>query len=128
VLQAAFFLVVPIEIAILVVLLRKTAPEHGYGAQVGLGTLASFVAAPIVFTQSMVFTTVLFPTYFDDLRAAHEAILRSEGMAETEIATRAAAAAAAMGTSTSNALTGAIATIVTGVVVSAITAAFVRKR
>jgi hypothetical protein len=127
-LQAAFFLVVVIQIAVLVVLLRRTAADHRYGAQVGLGSLASVVAAPIVFAQSIVFTTIFFPTYFDDLRASHEAILRAEGLAETEIAARVAAAAEAQGTSVSNALTGAIATIVTGVVVSAITAAFVRKR
>jgi hypothetical protein len=128
VLQAAFFLVVVIQIVVLVVLLRRTGPEHGYGAQVGLGTLASVVASPIVFGQSMLFTTVVFPTYFADLSASYEASLREAGVPDAEIGPLVADAAAAAGTSVSNALTGAVATIITGVVVSAITAAFVRKR
>lgn len=101
-LSAAFFLVVPIEVAVLVVLLRRTAPENGFRAQLGLGSLASVVASPIVFAQSMLFTTVAFPTYFADTGDP--------------------------GTPVSNAATGAIATIVTGVIVSAITGAIVRKR
>lgn len=127
-LQAAFFLVVVIQIAVLVMLLRRTAKDHGYRGQVALGTLASAIAAPIVFAQSLAFTTLLFPTYFDDLRASHEALLRSSGVPEAEIAMRVAAAAEANGSSMSNALTGAVATIITGVVVSAVTAAFVRTR
>lgn len=127
-LQAAFFLVIPIQIAVVVALLRRTSKEHGYRGQVALGTLASAVAAPIVLVQSLVFTTVLFPSYFDDLRAAHEALLRGEGVPEGEIAIRVAAAAEANGSAWSNALTGAIATIVTGLVVSLVTAAFARKR
>ncbi len=127
-LQAAFFFVVVLQIAVVVALLRRTSKEHGYRGQVTLGTLASAVAAPIVLVQSLVFTTVLFPRYFEDLRAAHEALLRSEGVPEAEIAIRAAAAAEANGGPLSNAVTGAIATIVTGLLVSAVTAAFVRKK
>lgn len=127
-LQAAFFFVVVIQVACLVVLLRATAAEHAYRAQLALGTLASVVAAPIVLAQSLVFTTVLFPSYFDDLRASHEAMLRAAGTPEAEITARVAEAAEAAGTPLSNALTGAVATIVTGVVVSAIAAAFARKR
>ena len=127
-LQAAFFFVVPIQIAVVVVLLRRTREDHGYRGQVGLGTLASVIAAPIVLVQSLIFTTLLFPTYFDDLRASHEALLRSQGAPESEIAIEVAAAAEANGGSFSNAITGAIATVVTGVLVSAITAAFARKR
>jgi predicted secreted protein len=127
-LQAAFFVVIPIQIGLVVALLRRTSNEHGYRGQVALGTLASAIAAPIVLVQSLVFTTLLFPSYFDDLRAAHAALLRADGVPEAEIAVRATAAAEANGDSLSNAVTGAIATIVTGLVVSAVTAAFARKR
>src|SRR5688572_3928868 len=104
-LNALFFMVVPLQIGILVWALRWTR-ESGYGAQVGHGTLLSIVAAPIVFVQSYLFTTVFFPRYFADLRATHEQMLRARGLDEAAVAK--AVQEAGTGTSFGNAITGAI--------------------
>jgi hypothetical protein len=97
-----FALVVLYEIIVLVVLLRSTAKENGFIAQVRAGSLAAVIAAPIVFVQSLVFTSVLFADYF----AAHP----EEGSSFVQ------------------AMSGVIGTIGTGIVTSAITAVFARKR
>jgi hypothetical protein len=102
VLSGLFGLVVVFEIAVLVVLLRATAAENGFARQVGAGTAASLVAAPIVLAQSLVFTTVLFPTYL----AAHPEA----------------------GSALEQALSGVVGTVGTGVVASAVIGAFARKR
>jgi hypothetical protein len=94
--------VVLYQIVVLVVLLRSTAKENGFLAQVRAGTLASLVAAPIVFAQSLVFTTLLYPDYF----AAHPE----------------------QGSSTAQAMAGVVGTIGTGLVMSALIGAFARKR
>jgi hypothetical protein len=54
----AFFLVILIEVALLVVGLRKTAASQGYGRQVLTGTLMAAVAAAVIFCGSLLFTTV----------------------------------------------------------------------
>lgn len=101
-LSALFGLVVVYEIVVLVVLLRSTAAENGWVAQVRAGTLAAVVASPIVFAQSLVFTTVLHPEFV----SAHPE----------------------QGTALEQALAGVIGTIASGVLASAIIGAFARKR
>jgi hypothetical protein len=127
VLQALFFMVVPIEIAVVVALLYRTRQTNGYVKQLRNGSLVGVIAAPIVFLQSIVFTLVLFPTYFADLRAMQEAMLLEEGRSADQIA-RELEAAAAMQNPVMNAVSGSIATILTAVVVSAIAAIFLRRR
>lgn len=65
--------------------------------------------------------------FLDDLRASHRALLVSQGIAPEAIEVQVEAAAAGQ-TSLSSALTGAIATIVTGVIVASIAAMFLRPR
>lgn len=126
-LNTLFFVVVPVQVGILIWALRRTRDTGAeYGGQVKAGTLLSVVAAPIVFVQSYVFTTVLFPNYFADLRAVHEQMLRADGIDDATLAR--ALEQGGTPTSLQNAITGAIATIITGVVVSAIIAIFVRTR
>ena len=53
----------------------------------------SVVAAAIIFCGSMLFTTVAFPTYFQDLRDAHAEMLRAAGRGAAEIEAEVAKAA-----------------------------------
>lgn len=100
-LSALFALVVVFELVVLVLLLRATAAENRFLAQVRIGTLAAAVAAPIVFAQSLAFTTLLYPEYV----AAHPE----------------------SGGPLAQALAGVAGTIGTGVVGSALIGALVRR-
>jgi len=122
-----FFLVILIEVALLFVGLRKTAPTRGYGQQVLTGTLMAVVAAAIIFCGSLLFTTVAFPGYFQDVRAAQEEMLRAAGKTPAEIEAAVQAASAGQ-TPLANALAGVVGTVVTGLVASLVIAAFFRKR
>ena len=85
------------------------------------------VAAPIIFVGSMIFTTVIFPNYFTDIREVSRQMLQQQGLAPDAIQQQ-LDAADAVGTPLVNAATGAIATIVTGAIASAVIAVFARKR
>jgi hypothetical protein len=122
-----FFLVIPIQIALLVFGLRSSAAENGYGKQVLSGTVASLLASALIFGGSILFTTVAFPNYFDELRAVHSSMLEKAGKSPEEIRTEVEAMAATQ-TPLLQALFGAIGTIVTGFVSSLVIAAFARKR
>jgi hypothetical protein len=119
--------VILIEVVLLVLGLRKTAPAQGYGKQVLTGTLMSVVAAAIIFCGSMLFTTVAFPTYFQDLRDAHAEMLRAAGRSAVEIETEVAKAAVGQ-TPLANALAGVAGTIGTGLVASLVVAIFLRRK
>jgi len=123
----AFFLVILVEVALLVVGLRKTAATQGYSRQVLTGTLMAVVAAAIIFCGSLLFTTVAFPSYFQDVRAAQEEMLRAAGKTPAEIEAAVQAASAGQ-TPLANALAGVVGTVVTGLVASLVIAAFFRKR
>ncbi len=122
-----FFFVIVFEVVLLYWGLRQTAGVNGYGRQVLAGTGMAVVAAVIIAIGSYVFTTVLFPTYFADLREMQVALLRQQQVPEEDIA-RQVEQAMAMETPVVNALTGAVGTIVTGVVASALLAISVRRK
>jgi len=122
-----FFLVILLEIGVVVWALRNTAPSTAWGGQVLNGLVLSLVASAIIFAGSLMFTTVAFPTYFSDLRAAQAQMLKSAGLSEAEIQAQ-VAAASSMQTPLMNALSGVLGTVVTGVVVAAIAGAFLRKK
>lgn len=123
-----FFLVIPIEIGVLVSALQGGVKAgNGYVAQVGRGTAVAAVGGVIILATSLIFTTVLFPRYFEELRDMQATLLRDAGMGETEIASQ-LNAAAAMQTPIANALLGYGATVITGLLVSAIIAVFVRSK
>jgi len=122
-----FFLVIPLEIGIVIWALRKTAAGATWGRQVVNGLLLSLVASVIIFAGSLLFTTVAFPNYFNDIQAAQAEMLKSAGMSADQINSQ-VAAAAAMQTPFMNAISGVIGTVVTGVVVAAIAGAFLRKK
>lgn len=123
-----FFLVILIEIGVLVWALRKTAAEgRGYGGQFVAGLLISVIGGLIIVGNSLLFTTVLFPSYFTELAAIQEQMLRDAGQSEEQVA-RAMEAYRATATPVANALAGFIGTLATGIVATAIIAIFVRHK
>jgi hypothetical protein len=121
-----FFVVVLIELGGLYWGLRQTAAQgRGYGQQVIAGTGMAFVAGIIIIGASLLFTTVAFPDYFAELEAIQRQQLAEGGMAQADI-DAAIQATAAMSTPIMNALTGFIGTLITGIIGSAIIAAFVK--
>lgn len=122
-----FWMVIPIQVALLVLGLRASAVENGYGKQVLSGTLSSALAAVLVFCGSILFTTVAFPGYFEEIRAVQTGILEKAGKSPEEVKAQ-VEAMAAMQTPFLQALFGAIGTIVTGFVVSLVVAAFARRK
>ena len=123
-----FFLVVVIEIAGLIWTLKRTAAQgRTYSGQVVAGTLTAIVAGLVVIVFSLLFTTVAFPQYFDELNAIQREMLAKQGMPEDQIEA-AIRAAAPMQTPLINALMGFVGTFMTGVIASAIIAVWVRAR
>ena len=124
--MSAFFLVIPIEVACLVWGLRRTAAEgRGYGSQIVAGTMMAIVGRVIIIGSSLVFTTIAYPEYFNELADAQRTVLRARGLPETEIAERVHTAmegATPMG----YALQGFLGTPVTGILASAVIALFLR--
>jgi hypothetical protein len=75
-----FRVVIPIQICVLAWELAKTAAEgRAYGGQVAAGTLSSVIASVLILAGSMIFTTILFPQYFQELEAVGREVLRSLG-------------------------------------------------
>lgn len=102
-----FFLVIVIEIGCLVWGLRRTAREgRTYTGQILAGTMMAIVAGVIMIGTSLLFTTVLFPDYPQQLEKA----------------------TAASWTPMAQAMSGFIGTLVTGILSSAVIGYFVRKR
>jgi hypothetical protein len=121
-----FFLVILIELAGLYWGLRQTAARgRSYGQQVLAGTGMALIAGVIVFGSSLLFTTVAFPGYFQELEAIHRQQLAAGDMSVADIEA-AIQANAGMATPVMNALIGFIATVLTGLVGSAIIAIFVK--
>lgn len=123
-----FWLVIPIQITVLVLALRRTAAQGTpYLRQVQNGVALSVIAALIIFAGSYLFTSTVFPTYFQDLEATGRTLMARQGLSMAQI-DAAVKANAPMQTSTMNALAGAIGTSVTGLVVSLLAAIWLRKK
>ncbi|HXG54105.1 MAG TPA: DUF4199 domain-containing protein [Vicinamibacterales bacterium] len=124
----AFFLVIVIEIAGLIWGLRQTAAQgRTYSGQVVAGTMMSIVAGLVIIGASLLFTTVAYPDYFNELNAAQRQMMQQAGKTDAEI-TAAIDGAADMQTPMANALAGFFGTFVTGVVASAIIGIWIRAR
>lgn len=127
-LQPLFYLVVLIEIGVLIWGLRLTAKEgKTYGGLIGAGTMMSIIGAVVIFFASILFTTVVYPNYFADVRQAGLEALLSKGMtadqAEAQLKMM-----DPMETPFVQALIGAVMTVVTGFVASLVIAAVIRKK
>jgi hypothetical protein len=120
--------VVIIEVSALIWGLRKTAAlGRTYSGQVVAGTMMAVIGAVIVFVSSYLFTTVAFPSYFEDVNMMARQVLQGQGKTSAEIQAFLDSQAASQ-TPLMNAFVGFIMTIVTGVMASAVIAAFIRHR
>lgn len=122
-----FWLVILIQIGVLIWGLRLTADGKTYGAQVGAGVLMSLVGGVIIALGSILFTTVVFPNYFEELRAASEEMMRKQVLSEEEIETQ-LDSMAPLQTPIMQAIQGFFGTLVTGLLASLVIAIFIRKK
>jgi hypothetical protein len=127
-LQAMFFLVIFIEVGILFWMLRRLPEtEKTFAGILKAGTYMSLIAAVVIFVASYLFTTAVFPHYFEEVRTLGIETYRAQGLTEDEIKS-AMAAIAPMQTPVVNALTGAIMTVVTGFLGSAVIGLILKKK
>ncbi|HSC25797.1 MAG TPA: DUF4199 domain-containing protein [Vicinamibacterales bacterium] len=123
-----FAVIVPIQVLGIAWGLRQTAAEgRGYTNQIVAGAMISIVAGVIIIVSSLLFTTVAFPDYFQELADVNRELLRQQGKSPAEIeetVKSSMAGASAMG----HALQGFLGTLVTGILASAVIAIFFRAR
>ncbi|MDR3682197.1 MAG: DUF4199 domain-containing protein [Geothrix sp.] len=121
------WLVVPLQIGILLWTLRDLAPTNGYGRQVWNGVSASLLGSMIIYAASFLFTTHVFPHYFQDLETLGRQIMARQGLSPAQIEA-AVRAQAPMQTPRASAMAGAIGTVVTGSFTSVLGALWLRKK
>ena len=126
---SASLVIIGIEAAVLLWGLNQTATKEGrtYSGQVVAGTLISVIGGAIIIGFSLLFTMVFFPNYFSDMEPVYREVLRQQSKSESEI-TAAMAEWSAGQSSISQAIYQFFFTFVTGVVVSAVLAIWVRAR
>jgi len=122
-----FWLVIPLQIGILVRALRTTAPGNAYGRQVWNGVSISLLGSILIYWASFLFTTVVFPHYFQELDALGRQMMAKQGLTPAQIEA-AVKAQAPMQTPRASAMAGAIGTVVTGFFTSVIAAVWLRKK
>ena len=122
-----FWLVIPLQIGILLWSLRSTAPVTGYGRQVWNGVSSSLLGSILIYWASILFTTVVFPHYFQDLEALGRQMMAKQGLSADQIEA-AVRAQAALQTPRASAMAGAIGTVVTGFLTSVVAAVWLRKK
>lgn len=125
---ALFFVVILIEIGGLIWGLKKTAAQgRTYSGQVVAGTTMAIIAGVVIMCSSLLFTTVFYPDYFRELEVIYRDMLLQQGKTESEIAAEIALWSPGQ-TPLRYAFNGFLGTFVTGVVVSAVIAIWVRAR
>src|SRR5688572_8172214 len=83
-LVSLFFVVILIQIAVLVWGLKKAAKgARTYLGIVAGGMLMSIIGGVIIFLGSLLFTMVVFPNYFEEIRSMGIEILRAQGLSES---------------------------------------------
>ena len=128
VLQAMFWVVILIQIAVLMWALRRIPEgERTFGKVVKDGTIMSVIGGMILIVASLLFTTIVFPHYFEELRTLHEQMLLAEGKGPEQIKAE-LDMAASMQTPVIQAVSGFIGTVVTGVIASLVLGFFLRKK
>jgi hypothetical protein len=122
-----FWLVIPLQVGVLVLLLRYTARTDGYLRQVLNGLAASFIASGIIFVGSLFFTLVVFPGYFRELEALGRLKMAQQGLNPDQIEA-VVKAGAPMQTPLRTAFAGVLGTWFTGFATSLIAAVWLRKK
>ena len=118
--------VIPIQIIVLGMALRTHLATAGFARQLWNGIAVSAMGAIVVFAGTYLITTIAFPQYFPQIRAAAESTLSQMGRTPTEIAEE-LRQNRAMYDPVANALTGAVGIVICGVIVSPILALFMRR-
>jgi hypothetical protein len=121
------WMVVPMQIAILLWTLRDLAPTSGYGRQVWNGVSISLLGSMIIYTVTILFTTTVFPHYFQDLETLGRQIMARQGLSPAQIEA-AVKAQSAMQTPRTSAMASVIGTVATGFLTSVIAAMWLRKK
>ena len=114
-----------INIVIVVLALRQTAPYSNWVGQILNGLVLGVVGAAIIFLSSWAMTALVFPEYYAEFAEAARARAVAGGLSPEEIE---AQVAMVTGTPVSSAFSGALGTVITSVVVAAITGFFKRGR
>lgn len=122
-----FWLVIPLQVGVLLVLLRITAPACGYVRQVGHGVAASVIASAIIFLGSLFFTMVLFPSYFREMEALGRLKMAQQGLTPAQIEAL-IQAQASMQRPLPTAFSGVLGTWFTGLLTSLIAATWLRRK
>lgn len=121
-------ILIAIEAGVLVWGLRGTAQDgRGYGGQVVAGVSIAVIGAVIIFAGSLILTPMLAPDYPEFAEAQMIEQLVAQGNSDEEIETI-VGATTWMRTPWFGAILSAIMTVLTGLVISLITAAFIRKK
>ena len=116
-----------LEVGVLVWALKRTAAEgRRWFGQVSAGTMLAFVAACVIFATSYFYVSSFHPTYFAEVNAAAATFYKAQGMDEAKIQSMMAAQAPYQ-TAVMQALMGFCATVLTGLVASAVIGAFVKS-
>jgi hypothetical protein len=122
-----FWIFILIQIVVMIRGLKGTAAGASYGSQLKAGAMMSVIGGVIIFCGSILFTSIVFPHYFEELRTVGQEVLRSQGKSESEVKAF-LDAQAPMQTTFMQALFGFLGTMVTGVIVSLIAAAFLKGK
>ena len=122
-----FWLVIPLQVALLTWALRGTAAMSGYGRQVWNGVSISLLASLLIFAARYLFTAVVFPHYFQELEALGRQGMARQGLSVEQIEA-AVRAQAPMQTHRVNAMAGALGTVVTGFFTSLVAAVWLRRK
>lgn len=107
--------------------LSQTRYERGYAGQVASGILISLISGLIIMVNAVIFRTVIFPDYLDEIRIAYIEMLRTEGKTEEEIAKMIRAMSGSQ-TPAMQAISGFLGTLFTGLVASLVIAIFYRRK
>lgn len=80
-----FYLVIPLQVIVLLVLLRITAATNGYLRQLANGVAASVIASGIIFLGSLLATAVVFPSFFQEMEALGRLKMVQQGVPPDQI-------------------------------------------
>jgi hypothetical protein len=128
---ASFVPIVTImEVVVLVWALRKTAAQgRTYSGQVTAGTLIALIGGAIIVCASMIFSSVLYPNYFEEINAMMREMALKSGQSEAAVnAAIDAARGSFFQTSFGAAMAGFMGTLFTGIIASAIIAIWIRAK
>jgi len=118
--------VILLNIVAVILALRESAAQNGYGGQLAAGVVLGVVGGGGIFLTSFIMLTFVFPGAIPDQVAAFK--VAYEAMPVTEAQKELLVASLDTVTPVSSAFQGAIGTLFTSLIAGAITGAFLRKR